>query len=111
MGGGATHWIMPHAFTDIAHTLPCFVAWRYAFFIPGGMHLLIGIATMLISQVRTAPASPTAARLRPPPPAAHTKLLPRGSQPFGHPAYLLTAPWRPPPDSPLPQRREGRVLV
>jgi NNP family nitrate/nitrite transporter-like MFS transporter len=46
MGGGATQIIMPYLTTAIAHNVPEFEAWRWAFFVPGACHVLIAFLVM-----------------------------------------------------------------
>jgi hypothetical protein len=56
MGGGATHFIMPNLYVTIMKGgVTSFTAWRWAFFVPGAMHLVCGIATMLFSTVSDRP--------------------------------------------------------
>eukprot|EP00798_Chlamydomonas_sp_ICE-L_P021321 gene21321-28253_t len=50
MGGGATALLMPLMYEGIADYVPAFHAWRYAFFIPGGIFVLLGVVSMLFSQ-------------------------------------------------------------
>jgi NNP family nitrate/nitrite transporter-like MFS transporter len=52
MGGGVTHFLMPLIWQGIARSTPAFIAWRWAFFVPASCHVLMGIAVMLLSQVR-----------------------------------------------------------
>jgi NNP family nitrate/nitrite transporter-like MFS transporter len=52
MGGGITHFLMPLIWQGIARSTPAFIAWRWAFFVPASCHVLMGIAVMLLSQVR-----------------------------------------------------------
>lgn len=52
MGGGVTHFLMPLIWQGISRSTPAFVAWRWAFFVPASCHVLMGIAIMLLAQVR-----------------------------------------------------------
>ncbi|PNH10816.1 High affinity nitrate transporter 2.5 [Tetrabaena socialis] len=47
MGGGATQFIMPLLYEGIKHTAPGFQAWRWAFFIPGGIYILNAVSTLM----------------------------------------------------------------
>lgn len=47
MGGGATHFIMPLIYEGIKHHVPGYQAWRYAFFVPGGIYFLFGFLTLV----------------------------------------------------------------
>jgi NNP family nitrate/nitrite transporter-like MFS transporter len=47
MGGGATQIIMPYLTTAIAHNVPEFEAWRWAFFVPGACHVIIAFLVMV----------------------------------------------------------------
>jgi sugar phosphate permease len=51
-GGGATQIIMPYLTTAIAHNVPEFEAWRWAFFVPGACHVLIAFLVMVAATVR-----------------------------------------------------------
>lgn len=50
MGGGLTSILMPLVATGISSYTPIEIAWRWAFFVPGGMHVLIAIIVMFFSQ-------------------------------------------------------------
>ena len=50
-GGGATQIIMPYLTRAIAKHVPEFEAWRWAFFVPGAMHLLVALFVMLLATV------------------------------------------------------------
>jgi NNP family nitrate/nitrite transporter-like MFS transporter len=52
MGGGITHFLMPIVWQGIAKSTPSFIAWRWAFFLPASCHVIMGIAVMVLSQVR-----------------------------------------------------------
>ena len=42
---------MPYLFKGISRTAPAFQAWRWAFFVPGAMHILIAIMILAFGQV------------------------------------------------------------
>ncbi|GFR51549.1 hypothetical protein Agub_g13968 [Astrephomene gubernaculifera] len=49
MGGGACHFIMPLIYQGIRNTgVPGFQAWRWAFFVPGGIYILNALSTLLL---------------------------------------------------------------
>jgi hypothetical protein len=50
MGGGATHFIMPLIYEGIKHHVPGYQAWRWAFFVPGGIYVLFGLLTLALGQ-------------------------------------------------------------
>lgn len=50
MGGGFTHLIMPVIATGFANVAPIDQAWRWAFFVPGGLQIVTCILVMLFSQ-------------------------------------------------------------
>jgi len=50
LGGGITQLLMPLVYSGIALTVSPFVAWRWAFFVPGCMHLLAGALILLVGQ-------------------------------------------------------------
>ncbi|GFH26803.1 nitrate/nitrite transporter [Haematococcus lacustris] len=50
MGGGACHFIMPLLYQAIKHAVPGFQAWRWSFFIPGGIYIVVGIVVLLFGQ-------------------------------------------------------------
>ncbi|MEW5306437.1 MAG: hypothetical protein WDW36_008900 [Sanguina aurantia] len=50
MGGGATQFVMPLLFLGISYQRPVFEAWRWSFFIPGAMFVLIAILALLVGQ-------------------------------------------------------------
>jgi NNP family nitrate/nitrite transporter-like MFS transporter len=54
MGGGATHFVMIAVTTSLHETampyVPQFEAWRWAFFVPGGIYLLFGVGVLLCAQ-------------------------------------------------------------
>lgn len=56
-GGGATQIIMPYLTTAIAHNVPEFEAWRWAFFVPGAAHVIIAFLVMVAATVRPSQAS------------------------------------------------------
>ena len=43
--------IMPYLFKGISRTAPQFQAWRWAFFVPGAMHVLVAIMILAFGQV------------------------------------------------------------
>lgn len=49
-GGGAIQIIMPYLTTAIAHNVPEFEAWRWAFFVPGAVHIIVAFVIMFFSQ-------------------------------------------------------------
>lgn len=51
MGGGATQLIMPLIYGGIVKYVPASQAWRWAFFVPGGCYILVGIVVLFFSQV------------------------------------------------------------
>ena len=50
MGGGATHFMLPLIYTGIKHHVPGYQAWRWAFFVPGGIYILVGLLTLVLGQ-------------------------------------------------------------
>lgn len=53
MGGGATQVIMPAIFAGIAASgVDDFSAWRWSFFVPGAIFLIMGVLTLLYANVR-----------------------------------------------------------
>ena len=52
MGGGATLILMPAIYEGIKNSgVPAFTAWRWAFFIPGSIFLVMGAVTLMFSVV------------------------------------------------------------
>ena len=54
MGGGATAIVMPLlaiGFMEHNRSTP-FAAWRWAFFIPGAIYLILGVITFVFAQAR-----------------------------------------------------------
>lgn len=50
MGGGVTNILMPAIYQGIASSgVPAFTAWRWAFFIPGSIYLVMGILSIMFS--------------------------------------------------------------
>jgi hypothetical protein len=56
--------IMPYLFKGISRTAPEFQAWRWAFFVPGAMHVLVAIVILAFGQVLHLPRLCTADRAR-----------------------------------------------
>ena len=50
MGGGVTHLLMPFIYTGIAAYVPDYEAWRWAFYVPGFLHIIFGAMCLLITQ-------------------------------------------------------------
>ncbi|MEW5306442.1 MAG: hypothetical protein WDW38_007382 [Sanguina aurantia] len=50
MGGGATQFIMPLVFLGISYHRPVFEAWRWSFFIPGALFIMVAIVALLVGQ-------------------------------------------------------------
>ncbi|GLI65297.1 hypothetical protein VaNZ11_008790 [Volvox africanus] len=49
MGGGACHWIMPGIYEGIMKRgVPGFQAWRWAFFVPGGIYIVNALSTLML---------------------------------------------------------------
>ncbi|KXZ49988.1 hypothetical protein GPECTOR_18g144 [Gonium pectorale] len=49
MGGGACHFILPPIYEGLKKAgVPGFQAWRWAFFVPGGIYLLNALSTLLL---------------------------------------------------------------
>ena len=52
MGGGVTQIVMPAiAAGFMEHGSYSFSAWRWAFFIPGAIYLILGVITFIFAQV------------------------------------------------------------
>ena len=91
-GGGATQIIMPYLTTAIATKVPEFVAWRWAFFVPGAMHVIVAFLIMFVATVGP-PLAPKFERA-------------------GQPSPLETAPFGPGlPPLRLTARHSGRPQV
>ena len=55
-GGGATQIIMPYLYQGIVDQgQPSFSAWRWAYFFPGGMHILCALLVLFFAIVRPLP--------------------------------------------------------
>lgn len=50
-GGGVTQIVMPYMTEGIAKHVPEFEAWRWAFFLPGGLFILITFLVLILGQV------------------------------------------------------------
>lgn len=50
-GGGITQIVMPYLTEGIAHHVPEFQAWRYAFFFPGCLQILWALMILTFGQV------------------------------------------------------------
>mmetsp|Transcript_14 Transcript_14/g.35 ORF Transcript_14/g.35 Transcript_14/m.35 type:complete len:497 (-) Transcript_14:9-1499(-) len=50
LGGGVTQLLMPLVFTGIKSTTEPFLAWRWAFFVPGGAMALVGAVVLFLGQ-------------------------------------------------------------
>lgn len=51
LGGGVTHAIMPQIFLGIKNSgVNTFTAWRWAFFVPGGIFLIMGALSLMYGQ-------------------------------------------------------------
>ena len=42
---------MPYLFKGISRSAPAFQAWRWAFFVPGAMHVLVAVLILAFGQV------------------------------------------------------------
>ena len=49
LGGGVTQLLMPLIFTGIKRSVPDFIAWRWAMFVPAFMHIIAGIMILFFS--------------------------------------------------------------
>lgn len=54
-GGGVTQIVMPYLTEGIAHHVPTFQAWRYAFFFPGCLQIIWALMILFFGQVRLLP--------------------------------------------------------
>lgn len=50
-GGGVTQIVMPYMTEGIAKHVPEFQAWRWAFFLPGGLFIIITFLILILGQV------------------------------------------------------------
>jgi NNP family nitrate/nitrite transporter-like MFS transporter len=50
LGGGFTQLMMPYLFKGFADLAPDYQAWRWAFFVPGAMHVLVALLVILLGQ-------------------------------------------------------------
>lgn len=50
LGGGVTHLVMPRVYEAIAHHQYDFIAWRWAYFLPGAMHVTLATLCILFAQ-------------------------------------------------------------
>lgn len=50
-GGGVTQLVMPYLATEISKHTSEFLAWRWSFFLPGAMFVMIGFAILVFAQV------------------------------------------------------------
>jgi hypothetical protein len=54
-GGGVTQIVMPYMTEGIAKHVPEFEAWRWAFFLPGGLYICITFLIFMFGQVKIQP--------------------------------------------------------
>jgi NNP family nitrate/nitrite transporter-like MFS transporter len=50
LGGGVTHVVMPRLLHAIAKHQPDFIAWRWAYFFPGALHVTFAVLCILFAQ-------------------------------------------------------------
>eukprot|EP00894_Picocystis_sp_ML_P002704 jgi/Pico_ML_1/53221/g3801.t1 len=50
LGGGVTQFLMPLIFTGMKSYGPAFMAWRLCYFVPGALHILVGILVLFFAQ-------------------------------------------------------------
>jgi NNP family nitrate/nitrite transporter-like MFS transporter len=50
LGGGVTQFLMPVIYTGMLQHAPPFQAWRLAFFVPGALHIVVGILVLFFAQ-------------------------------------------------------------
>jgi len=50
LGGGVTQFLIPAIYTSIAQSKPDYEAWRWTFFVPGSVHIFLGLAVLFFSQ-------------------------------------------------------------
>ena len=70
-----TQLVMPRLYDGIARHQPDFIAWRWAFFVPGALHIIMALLVIFFAQVQihSAPATPLST---PPLSALHQPDLP-----------------------------------
>ena len=47
-----TQLVMPRLYDGIARHQPDFIAWRWAFFVPGALHIIMALLVIFFAQVR-----------------------------------------------------------
>jgi len=55
-GGGAIQLIMPQLYDGLLKHHPSFVAWRWAFFVPGSLHIIVAALVLFAATVRINPS-------------------------------------------------------
>ncbi len=51
-GGGAIQLIMPQIYDGLLKHHPSFIAWRWAFFVPGSLHIIVASLVLFAATVR-----------------------------------------------------------